>query len=330
MDGFVMPPEWAPHRATLMAWPARHELWGARLEEVEAAYADVAHAIALHEPVIMVVSPQHEDRARAHLGSHVEIMLLPIDDGWIRDSGPVFLKNGHRLLGLDLRFNAWGRKYERFMADAELAKVLCAEMGLPRRRAPFIAEGGAFSIDARGTLLTTGQCLLADNRNYGVSREEMERRVKETLGARRVIWLPGDPDDSETDGHVDLIAAFARNGEVLVNADAGGDTRRQAIMDANIAALEAARDALDAPLKLFRLPEAPRSLAKTPLFAGSYVNAYLCNGAVIVPSFGAETDAAALEIYRQVFSEREVVAVNVEPIAQGGGSIHCITQQIPA
>ena len=328
--GFVMPPEWAPHRSTLMAWPARSEVWEERLEEVEAAYADVAHAIALFEHVIMVVDPRHEARARHLLRDHIEIMVIPINDSWIRDSGPVFLKSGHRLMGLDLGFNAWGRKYASFMDDAELAGRLCQKMGLPRRRAPFIAEGGAFSIDGRGTVLTTHQCLLTDTRNFNHTEASLDPLVREAFGARKVIWLPGDPDDVETDGHVDLIAAFAGDGVVLVNGDARGDARRQAIMDANIAVLKAARDASGASLRLLILPEAPRSLARSDLFAGSYVNAYVCNKAVIVPKFGAETDEEALKVYAKAFPDREVVGVMVEPIAQGGGSIHCITQQIPA
>ena len=328
--GFVMPPEWAPHRSTLMAWPARYEVWEERLEEVEAAYADVAHAIALFEHVIMVVDPRHEARARHLLRDDIEIVVIPINDSWIRDSGPVFLKNGHRLMGLDLRFNAWGRKYASFMDDAELAKNLCQHMGLPRRRAPFIGEGGAFSIDGRGTILTTTQCLLTDTRNFDQTQDELEKHILESFGAKKVIWQPGDPDDVETDGHVDLIAAFASDGVVLVNGDAKGDERRQAIMDANIDVLKASRDASGAQLKLLTLPEAPRSIAKSELFAGSYVNAYVCNKAVIVPKFGAETDEEALKVYATAFPDREVVGVMVEPIAQGGGSIHCITQQIPA
>lgn len=327
---FAMPPEWAQHRSTLMAWPARHEIWGDRLLEVEAAYAEVAHTIALFEHVIMVVHPEHEARARQLLRDNIEIMLIPINDSWIRDSGPVFLKHGHRLMGLDLRFNAWGRKYDSFMDDAELAKNLCHQLGLPRRKAAFIAEGGAFSIDGRGTVLTTAQCLLSDTRNFSMSKERIEKEIKDSFGAKHVVWLPGDPDDKETDGHIDLIAVFARDGVVLVNGDAKGDGHRQAIMDENIKALREARDAQGAPFELVILPEAPRSLAKTELFAGSYVNAYICNKAVIVPTFGADTDAEAIEIYTRAFPDREVVGIYAEAIAQGGGSVHCITQQVPA
>lgn len=219
-----MPAEWSPHQATLMAWPTRTRatLWGALFEEAQRVFATVANAIAAFEPVVMVVDPEQVGQARSLLGEDVDLLPAPIDDSWMRDSGPIFVTNGGGEVALvHFGFNGWGDRYRPYDRDAQVPAVIADHLGMRRYAAPMILEGGAIAVDGEGTLLTTETCLLNPNRNPGLSREDNERLLHEYLGAETVVWLPGGWMASrDTDGHVDGIAAFVAPGEVVLHAPA--------------------------------------------------------------------------------------------------------------
>lgn len=322
----VMPAEWAPHERTLMAWPCRTELWGELLDDARRDHAAVASAIAAFEPVTMVANPgEQAAQARATLtAENVEIAELPIDDSWLRDSGPIFtLGAGGTRIGVHFRFNAWGEKFSPWDADQAAGGALAERYGDAVDLAPFVLEGGSIGVDGAGTLITTEQCLLHPSRNPSMSKDEIEAGLIEYLGVQRVVWLDkGLVEDRDTDGHVDLIAAFTAPGEVLLQAGAPGSEDEER-MEVNRERLVAAG------LTVRRLELLPFVEVAGEQIAVSHLNFYLANGAVIVPLSGQESDAEALSVIGDCYPGREVVGVPGAVLAYGGGGPHCITQQVP-
>jgi agmatine deiminase len=328
-----MPAEWAPHERTLMAWPARAELWGAQLVQAKADYAATATAVAAFEPLTMVCADATAAaEARAALPADVEILVDPIDDSWLRDSGPIFVTGAGRRAGVHFGFNAWGEKFHPYEADASIGTRLVEHVGDRCYRAPLVLEGGSICVDGEGTLITTEQCLLHPSRNPGLSREEIERHLVDYLGLRApgaeaggsgVVWLgQGLVEDRDTDGHVDLIAAFTRPGEVLLQTVPEGNPNFENCRE-NVARLEAAG------IDVVEMPHLPYSEVEGDTVACSYLNFYICNDAVIVPVCGADTDPDALARVAEAYPGREAVPVPGAVVAWGGGGPHCITQQVP-
>ncbi len=328
--GYRMPAEWEPHERCWMAWPTFVELWGEKLVAAQAGYAGVAKAIARFEPVTMLVPPHALATARKSCGPSVDVLEIDLDDSWTRDSGPNFVKKANGGLAASIfHFNAWGGKYERFRKDAALGHRLAEHLGIRTFSSPLFMEGGGINVDGEGTLLTTEQCVLNANRNPGITKAEAEQEFLHALGVEKVIWLAGDPDDQETDGHVDGIACFVRPGVVMVEVCPDEDSHRYAPLNENLEILRDATDAKGRPLEVITVNEAHEAQSDGRLFCRSYINFYLANGAVIVPGYGIERDTEFVSFVEQAFPDRTVVQVDVTGIAVGGGGIHCITQQQP-
>lgn len=320
-----MPAEWAPHERTIMGWPCRNELWGDQLGHAKADYAATANAVAAFEPLTMVCADaQDADEARAALAGEVEVVELPIDDSWLRDSGPIFVLDGDGArAGVHFGFNSWGEKFTPYDADAAIGGLLVDRLGDRRYEAPFVLEGGSVAVDGEGTLLTTEQCLLNPNRNPDLTREEIEQGLRDFLGVERVVWLgQGLAEDRDTDGHVDLIAAFIGPGQVLAQSTPPGTPSSERMADNRSRLVAAGLEVVDFPIL-------PTLEVGGEQVAVGHLNFYLCNGAVIVPVAGLTTDAEALERIGAAYPGREVVGVPGGVIAFGGGGPHCITQQVP-
>lgn len=320
-----MPAEWEPHERTLMGWPCRRKLWGDLIGQARADYAAVANAIARFEPVTMIAAdPADAALARAACDEGVEVVELPLDDSWLRDCGPIYVygDNGDRL-AVHFRFNAWGEKYPPWDRDAAVGGAIAEVLGDEVRRAPIVLEGGSILGDGDGTLLATEQCLLHPNRNPDLSRAEIEQALWRWLGVRSIVWLGmGLVEDRDTDGHVDLIAAFTRPGQVLLQTVAPDNP--------NYDNCEANRERLQrAAIDVVDVPFLPYVEVGGETVAAGYLNLYVCNGAVIVPVCGDDTEAEALELIGAAFPGREVVPVPGAVLAYGGGGPHCITQQVP-
>jgi agmatine deiminase len=319
------PAEWEPHERTLMGWPCRSELWGQTMEQARADYATVANAVAAFEPVTMIANPGSDSAAaRAACGSGVEIVELALDDSWLRDCGPIYTYGDDgRRIAVHFRFNAWGEKFAPWDHDAEVGRLIAECLGDPVRSSSIVLEGGSILTDGQGTLLTTEQCLLAPNRNPSLSRDEIEAELRAALAVARIVWLgQGLLEDRDTDGHVDLIAAFTAPGEVLLQT-VDEENHNYAACEENRSRLVAAG------LNVTVLPYLPYAEVAGEEIAASYLNFYICNGAVIVPVAGADTDAQALEIIASAYPGREIVPVPGLVLAFGGGGPHCITQQVP-
>lgn len=348
-----MPGEYEPHAGCWMLWPERPDNWRAGALPAQQAFAMVAAAISRHEPLTVGVSARQRSFARQALVPQVAVQVIASDDAWMRDVGPTFVVNarGERR-GVDWRFNAWGGAhggvYASWRRDDQVAARVLQLQRLARYRAPMINEGGAVHVDGQGTLLVTEQCLLNPNRNPQLSRGDIEALLKAYLGVSCVIWLGEGVIADETSGHIDNLACFARPGEVCLTwTDNRRDPQYRVSRDA-FDRLSAARDARGRRLRIHRLPspgpltvlrrEAAgvarrsgiRPIRTGQRLAGSYVNFYLANGAVIAPLLDPRTDAAALRQLRRIFPRRRVVGIPAREILLGGGNIHCITQQVPA
>jgi agmatine deiminase len=322
-----MPAEWAAHERTLMAWPTRQHMWEQHFEAAKETHAAVANAIAAFEPVTMVAPPAQRKEARAACGEGVTISEIPIDDSWLRDSGPIFVLDGAgRRAGVDFGFNAWGEKFEPFADDAEVAARLLECLHEERIDArDFILEGGSIAVDGEGTLVTTEQCLLHPKRNPSLSKDEIARRLQHELGVHAVVWLgQGLVEDHDTDGHVDNICAPIAPGRVLLQTVAEESNPNWSHTRENAERLQAAG------LEVVELPLLPYADHDGPPTVVPYTNFYICNGALIVPVAGQETDEEALALLGGLYPGREVVPINGTTLALGGGGIHCITQQVPA
>jgi agmatine deiminase len=347
-----MPAEFEPHSGCWMAWPERPDNWRLDAGPAQEAFAAVAEAIAVSEPVTMVASGAQLERCRARLSPAVRVVEASTDDAWLRDTGPTFVVGGNGLRGVDWRFNAWGGHHGGLYASWErddrlAAKVLEVE-GADRYRAPLVLEGGSIHVDGEGTVLSTEECLLNPNRNPELSREEVERALCDYLGAEKVVWLSRGVYEDETDGHVDNLACFVRPGVVLLTWSEEESDPQSAISREALAQLQSATDARGRPLEVLRLPspeplpitaEEAAGVAAAPgsqprragdRLAASYVNFYLANSRLIMPLLDERYDDEAAAILARCFPHREIVGVPAREILLGGGNVHCITQQVPA
>jgi agmatine deiminase len=352
-DGYRMPAEFEPHSGCWMAWPERPDNWRLGAKPAQAAYAAVAEAINVSEPVTVAVSDAQYEHCRSMLSTSIRVVEISTDDAWTRDTGPTFLVDGGGgRRGVDWRFNAWGGLlgglYFPWDRDERVARKVLEIEGAQRYSAPLVLEGGSIHVDGQGTVMTTEDCLLNRNRNPELSREQIEQILFEYLGAERMIWLGRGVYNDETDGHVDNLACFARPGVVLLTWSEDESDPQHAISCDAQERLEAATDARGRSIEVIHLP-APGPLTITeeeaegvdrvdgsrPRRAGdrlaaSYANFYIGTKRVVFPLLDERYDEQAGEILRGCFPDREVIGVPAREILLGGGNIHCITQQVPA
>jgi agmatine deiminase len=328
--GFRMPAEWQPHERCWMAWPCRLDFWGDNLAATKQTFAAVANAISAFEPVTMLARPQDVDTCRRQCSGEVTVLPVELDDSWLRDNGPNFVVDESGALAASIfHFNAWGKKHEPWGKDAAVGHRIAEYLGIRTFSSTIYMEGGGINVDGEGTLLVTEQNVLNDNRNPGLGKDEAERILCDALGVDTVIWCPGDPDDIETDGHIDGIACFLEPGRVLVEICPAEGTERYDNMRANLEAIRDATDSAGRKIAVETIEEAYEADRRSEIFACSYVNYYIANGAIVMPSFGIERDADGRDTLARLYPDREIVQVNISDIALGGGGIHCITQQQP-
>jgi agmatine deiminase len=323
-----MPAEWAPHEMTLVAWPQRDETWrGTTIEDARDSHTEVIAAISEFEPVLVVADPSQADSARSRLpGGNVEVLSAPIDDSWLRDSGPIIVTGDGRRAGVDFVFNSWGEAFLPYDNDAAVASVVLDHLGIERIPSDLVLEGGSIAVNGEGTLVTTEQCLLDPTRNPGLDRESIGAELKSRLGVSELVWLEqGLVEDGDTDGHVDNICAFIDPGKVLLQSAPEGDPNFENAQR-NLQLLT------DAGIEVVELDLLPRIERDGEPIVVPYTNFYIANGALIVPVSGVDPDmdAQALELLGRLYPDREAIGIDGRTLALGGGGIHCITQQIPA
>lgn len=332
----VVPAEWAPHKAMWLGFPSHEELWQEDLVPAQEEVAALARALAGPggEQVRLLVAEEGLAAARQMLGNvaGIEIVSGRFGDIWLRDTGPIFVKTPAGDEARAFVFNGWGGKYV-LPHDDEVAEQIASHAGAVLVSNNYILEGGAVDHDGEGTVLTTGQCLLNENRNAGWTEAEAEAALAEALGATKVIWLGEGLANDHTDGHVDNLARFVAPGVVACPVAWGrGDLNAEAYDDA-ARRLAESTDAAGRPLKVVRVPSP--GWVEHPVDGGaapaSHMNFIIANKAVIMPTYGDEraTDLA-LQALKSVFPDREVIGLPSLAVLTGGGSFHCITQQEPA
>ena len=328
-----MPAEFGPHERTVLCWPSRASVYGDLMAQAQQAHAQVARTIAHYEPVSMIANPGAAAAQAAELcGGQVDIVELPIDDSWFRDSGPIYVTDGAGgRVATDWTFNGWGTKFSPFDQDDLVAARWAEHAGHPSRRIPMVFEGGSLTVDGEGTLVTTIQCLMHPNRNPDLSKDDIESRLRVELGVSAIIWLPyGLADDDDTDGHVDNVAVFARPGVLVMQGCDDPSEPDWLRMGVNIRWARGSHDAAGRLLHVVEIPVLPFVEIGGQRCPVPYGNFYVGNGFVLVPTANHPADSDMLAIIGEQFPGRDVVGLDVGPIlAYGGGGIHCITQQVP-
>jgi agmatine deiminase len=318
-------PEWAPHEAVWIGFPSDPELWLGDLKPAErevAAFAEAVHAGGKGEKVLVVAAHDGAAESARRLAPFADAIVEPFGDIWLRDTGSIVLGSGENRQAQGFGFNGWGGKYD-LEGDQDVGERLARRRRLPFARSDWILEGGAIDGDGSGTLLTTEQCLLNPNRNT-LSREETEERLRRDLGIERVVWLGSGLMNDHTDGHVDNLARFVAPGRVAIPSPAADDPNEAVYA-------EASRRISEAGLDLVTLPSPGRITGEDgDVIPASYMNFYIGNAAVVVPQYGAPNDEAAVDALQALFPDRLAVGLSANHILTGGGSFHCISQQVPA
>ncbi len=361
--GYRMPAEWEPHDATWLAWPHNRSDWPGKFEAVPWIYAEIVrHLVRVERVNILVNDEAGEAEARQVLvrshvlhekasapgkpAGNVRFFRIPTNRGWTRDFGPIFLRRDSRQRGLPplaataWRFNAWA-KYDDWQLDtlagAAIASGLRVPVWQPELRLKgephrVVLEGGSIDVNGRGTLITTEECLLSDvqQRNRGLSREQLEELFADYLGIEKVIWLERGIAGDDTHGHVDDITRFAGPRTVVTAYEPDEDDPNHEPLRENFRWLKKSSDQSGKPLKVVKLPMPKPVFFEGQRLPASYANFYIANNLVLVPVYGDTNDRVALDVLAELFSDREVVGIYCRDFIWGLGALHCMTQQQPA
>ncbi|WP_332811052.1 agmatine deiminase family protein [Sphingomonas sp.] len=321
------PPEWAKHDFVWIGFPSHADLWVEDLTPAREEVIDFARAVraggAGEEVRLVAADVEAAEAARALGGWDFRIDEQAFGDIWLRDTGPIILADGERRTAASFRFNGWGGKYD-LPGDDNVGMRLAASAGLPAQRHEWILEGGAIDVDGTGLLVTTQQCLLNPNRNPGLSKAEVEERLAHDLGISRVLWLGEGLLNDHTDGHVDNLARFVAPNRLAIPVAAGDDDPNAAVYADAWARAEAAG------VEVVPLPSPGRVQRDGEIVPASYMNFYIGNAAIVVPLYGAANDEAAVAAIGALFPGRKAIGLRADHVLTGGGSFHCISQQVPS
>ncbi|MCQ4166793.1 agmatine deiminase family protein [Tahibacter harae] len=332
-----LPAEWEAQSAVLLAWPHADTDWAERLDQVEQTYVALVGAITRFENAIVCVASaavrEHAETllktAQANLG-RVRFIEIEYDDTWLRDSGPITLADRKQFQLTDFRFTGWGGKFEASRDDLLVQGLIQRGLFVPaaHRRVDWALEGGGIESDGAGTILTTWKCL--HQRHPQLSRAEMDKKLIDSLEARRVLWLDhGYLEGDDTDAHIDTLARFAPDDAIVYQACDDASDPHHAELAAMAQELAALRTADGRPYRLFPLPWPQPIRDGERRLAASYANYLIVNGAVLIPAYGDAADAEAARVIGLAHPGREIVAVPCRPLIWQNGSLHCVTMQLP-
>lgn len=331
---WAMPDEAEPHKCTWMAFGPSKDIWGTKLlAGVQDNLATIAKSIAKYEPVNMLVREEDLAVAKQKCGPDINLIVQPIDDLWMRDTGPVFVRNAKGgKASIDFNFNGWGKK-QAHAQDAKVATFVASKAGVPAIKSTLVLEGGGIEVDGHGTAIITESCVLNANRNPSIGKAQCEVELKRLLGLRKIIWLPGVSGKDITDGHTDFYARFVQPGVVIAGYDPDPKSFDHEVTKRHLEILRVATDADGKKLDVIVLegPGTIRPKYANNEFAAGYINFYVFNGGVVLPEFGdTAADEKARAALQKAYPGRAIIQLNIDAIAAGGGGIHCTTQQEPA
>jgi len=333
---YTMPAEWEPHVAVWVAWPSHADLWGeGDLAGVQKEFIDLCRAITYAPPgatperlKVLFAEGRGDEARQALAGLPADFYDIEFGDIWLRDTAPVFLVNGKDMAAGLFQFNGWGGKYD-LPDDMTVGPRIAAATGIRRLEFPWILEGGSVEVDGEGTCLTTEECLLNSNRNSSFERAEIENKLRHALGVEKILWLRKGLLNDHPDGHVDTVARFTAPGEVVCMLPNGADDPNTNVLKDIRAALETFTDARGRKLKVHTIPSPGLVTKDGRAQPASYVNFYISNHAVAVPTYGSASDAAAVQAISRLFPGRKTFGLSASVLLGGGGAFHCITQQEP-
>ncbi|SMD13556.1 agmatine deiminase family protein [Pedobacter nyackensis] len=338
-NGYRFPAEWAKHEATWLSWPHKEASWPGKLETIYEPYCQFIKIIAEGEKVRINVNDEATkafataklEKVGADL-TNIEFYFQPTNDAWCRDHGPAFLLNaeGSKKAVVDWGYNAWGDKYPPYDLDDVIPTKIAHHFELPLYNPDIVMEGGSVEFNGAGTILTTTACLLNENRNPHLNKEQIEQYLLEFYGAEQVLWLGDGIVGDDTDGHIDDITRFVNEDTVLTVVESNPLDENYLLLQENLEALKAMRLLNGKPLNIVKLPMPSPVIHEDTRLPASYANFYIANSAVIVPTFRDVNDKIALEIIQGVFPDRKVVGIDSTDIIWGLGSFHCLSQQEPA
>jgi agmatine deiminase len=332
--GFSQPAEWAPHQSCWLAWPSHGDLWKEELLPAQKEFTALCKAIAQGEDLhILIPDDASEKAAKSALsGLSIRFHRIPFGDIWLRDTAPIFLTGpGSQVATVRFKFNGWGEKYV-LDHDEQVSTEIAQAADGPEFSFPWILEGGSVDVDGEGTCLTSRQCLLNKNRNSKMSQTEVETGLCEALGVSKILWLNDGLMNDHTDGHIDTIARFVAPGVVVCMkaADPKTDPNHK-ILEEIAHDLESFTDAKGRKLKVVRITSPGKILNEDgKVMPASYVNFYIGNAAVVVPTYGTAYDEIAVKEIAALFPTRKTIGSLAISILNGGGAFHCITQQQPS
>jgi agmatine deiminase len=334
--GYRMPAEWEPHAATWLSWPRREGIsFPDAYDRVMPTFREMVGALLTSEPVCINVSNgAHEAEAREVLKDLPQERLtfhtIPTNEPWCRDHGPIFLTRAEdpRLGVVDWGHNAWGGKYPPFDLDDVVPTRIAETLGLPVWQGGMILEGGSIDVNGTGALLTTESCLLNPNRNPGMTREQIEQRMRDYLGVRDIFWLSRGTEGDDTDGHIDNLARFVSERTVFAVIEQDKSSANHEPLQENLARLREIRIA-GKPLEIILLPTPAKMEREDLVLPASYANFYIANEVVLIPIYRDRNDAAAIEIIQNAFPTRRVAPIDCTELIWGLGAFHCLTQQQP-
>lgn len=348
-QSLLMPAEWEPHTATWLAWPHNKKTWPEKFNKIPEVFAEMTKALHQNEKVnILVKDKKMEIGARKSLektgvknlhnsNSNIAFYHIPTNDSWIRDFGPIFVKNAkNKIMIEDWIFNVWGQRWEtkRPLDDAVPTKIAKKD-GYALIEPGIVLEGGSIDVNGKGTLLTTESCLLSPTRNPHLNKKQIEKYLKDYLGATNVLWLKEGIGGDDTSGHIDDLARFVNENTVICMIEQDKKNENYKNLKENFRRLEKMRDQDGKKLNVIEIPmpkpvPGPKGKGYEDAFApASYANFYIANNAVLLPIFKDELDDEVVQIFEKFFPARKIVPIDCRDLVWGLGAIHCSTQQQP-
>ena len=339
-QGFYFPAEFAPHNATWLSWPHKEASWPEKIDSIFPSYMAFIKNLTKYEEVnINVCDKQMEDRARGMLLgfgvdlSKVHFYLHPTNDAWCRDHGPAFLLNKldpSKKAIVDWDYNAWGNKYPPFDLDDVVPTLIAEKLGLPVFNPGIVMEGGSVDFNGAGTVITSTACLLNENRNPHLNKDEIEQYLMDFYGQDQVLWVDEGIVGDDTDGHIDDTVRFINEDTVVTVVEERKSDDNYEILQHNLKQLKEMRLLNGKQLNIIEIPMPGDVIWEDQRLPASYANFYISNGSVVVPTYRSANDDRAIQLLEGCFPGREVVGIDSTDIIWGLGSFHCLSQQEPA
>jgi agmatine deiminase len=334
---YRMPAEWEPHEGTWIAWPHNKGHWPGKFDPIPGVFIEMITALTQGEKVFLLVNDERMERAarslletRGATMERVQFMRIKTDSSWTRDYGPIFVRNEHGELAVTgWNFNAWGEKYAPWDRDNAVPKNIAETLQLSFKATEVVLEGGTIEVNGKGSLIATEQCLLNANRNPQLTRKQIEQELEKYLGATNVLWLKQGMAGDDTDGHIDEIARFVNENTIVCPLETNPDDANYKILQENYRMLQHMRDQDGNPFTIVPLPQPAPVFYKGRQLLASYLNFYIANTVVLVPTFRCAQDENVLGTLQQFFPGRTVAGLDCTNLIWGLGAIHCSTQQQP-